>query len=517
MKLACLAHFNDWSLRVRWALVMAIILVWAFVYVPVYDSVGERAIALTGIPVAVAGLLMGVRIGLLSLVLTGSILGLLHHCLGIFRWDTLPLHWPRIMVGLSIALATGYSSDLLKRVREKSRELECQREAFKEEIVRRRQMEQDLLDSEHRYRALSESSEDFIFIIGKKGNIEYANSFALDAFGFSKEEMIGKNAKDVFLGEIYEPQENIIRRVIESGKSLKTAGEVPLPHGKVWMDHCLIPLSSESGGMKSVLSISRDISRQKLTEEDLEKLVRKRTEQVSELERQRIEIERLAAAGLVAAQIAHEINNPLAGIKNSFLLIKDAIPKDHAYYEYAGRIEKEIDRIATIVRQMFNLYQPNQTRNEFPLDRTIYDVISLLEVSWREKGVTVDVEAESTILDLPEGSLRQVIYNLSLNAIDASPQGGIVKVETKVDEGILFLSISDQGPGIPEEARLHVFDPFFTTKHNSKGGLGLGLSISKGIIEAMGGRIDFETEAGKGTVFKITVPGGKVEKERRDA
>ena len=106
------------------------------------------------------------------------------------------------------------------------------------------------------------------------------------------------------------------------------------------------------------------------------------------------ENEKLAATGRIAARIAHEINNPLAGIRNSFLLIKDGISPDHPYFSYVNRIENEIDRIARIVRQMFDLHRPDYVMpQEVDLHQTIGDVVALLDSIARARGVTLTVDS----------------------------------------------------------------------------------------------------------------------------
>jgi signal transduction histidine kinase len=290
------------------------------------------------------------------------------------------------------------------------------------------------------------------------------------------------------------------------------------PDGSVrWIWDRGFPIRNGDGHVYRSAGISEDITVRKQAEEklrdytdNLEKLVDERAARIQELERQRSESEKLATTGRMAARIAHEINNPLAGIKNSFLLLKDAIPSTHQHYEYVGRIEREIDRIARIIRQMFDLYRQEQDEvRRFRADNAIHDVIALLEPSFREHGLTCEIDAEkaAAVVALPEGLLRQILYNVIQNAIEASPVGGVVKVAAAVADNAMNISIADQGPGISEEARGRIFEPFFTTKSKlPTGGLGLGLSVSKSLVESMRGTLAFETQIGAGTIFKITLP-----------
>jgi PAS domain S-box-containing protein len=222
------------------------------------------------------------------------------------------------------------------------------------------------------------------------------------------------------------------------------------------------------------------------------------------------EREKLATTGRMAARIAHEVNNPLAGIKNAFRLIKGAVPIDHPHVQYVSRIDKEIDRIAVIIQQMFDLYRPEQEAPcAFRFDVAIQDIVALLEPSCRQYEVQIALKMRppDVVVNLPEGAVRQVLFNLLVNAIEASPQGGNVEVQVESHEEHLKIEVIDQGKGIPQAIQSQVFEPFFTTKDGAlRRGLGLGLSISKSLVEAMHGRIEFRSQPETGMIFHVLLP-----------
>ena len=309
---------------------------------------------------------------------------------------------------------------------------------------------------------------------------------------------------------------------VMQNKSAQRFDEFGNVRGKfLFLDVHKAPFWDEDGRMIGTVGCGRDVTREKKLakehkgaeqelaryRENLEKIVEERTAKIQELEQQRLEIEKWGATGHLAARVAHEINNPLAGIKSSFLLVKDAVSPDHQYYPFLGRIEKEIDRIARIVRQVFDLYCPQEeSKAEFCVEKTIQDVVSLLDEETRAQNVVFDLKIGPAVLKISENSVRQVLFNIIKNAIEASPRGGVVRVETEEEEGFLKVRISDEGSGIPPEMRPHIFKPFFTTKKGSQRGIGLGLSISNDILQGLGGGIDFESADGCETIFKIRLP-----------
>jgi signal transduction histidine kinase len=248
----------------------------------------------------------------------------------------------------------------------------------------------------------------------------------------------------------------------------------------------------------------------RLHAEHLEQLVQERTSRLRQLESRQRQMEKLAALGQLAAGVAHEINNPLAGMRNAFELFKSGLASDHEHYGLLELIDREIERISAIIHQMYQLYRRSPQRaSKFSLAQILREVVYLLEGTASKRGVTLhcDLGDETTEVFLPEGEVKQILYNLLRNAIQASPAGESVDVDLKEQEDEVSVTVLDRGLGISDEVAARMFDPFFTTKHGeSEPGMGLGLSVSRSLIDAMGGRIEVEKRKDGGTAFSAILP-----------
>ena len=220
--------------------------------------------------------------------------------------------------------------------------------------------------------------------------------------------------------------------------------------------------------------------------------------------------ETMSTMGRLAARIAHEINNPLAGIQSAFMLIKDAIPPDHPHIKYVGAIEREVQRISQVTRQLYETYRPEAEGSpQSPVQTVVGDAVAFLQQVNRNRGISVTAELGgiAAVVRLPDSLLRQCIYNLVQNAIEASPPGSTVIVSGAIDGPDFVLRVRDHGPGVPVALRESIFDPFVSTKPSqlSSGGMGLGLSLVRRAVDAAGGSIDVIDADGGGAEFIVRI------------
>ena len=218
--------------------------------------------------------------------------------------------------------------------------------------------------------------------------------------------------------------------------------------------------------------------------------------------------DRLSALGEIAAGLAHEIQNPLAGIKGALEIVASRASPGSPEAEFADIGGKELARLETLVREFLMYARPHDPALRPTQVRELAErVAALLRPEAEKKTVVLVVEQTSSnlTLNLDPEQMTQVILNVVLNAIQASPPGARVQVRASTEPGWAQIDVIDEGPGIAPEHLSRIFDPFFTTKSR---GTGLGLATSQRIVSAHGGTITAEPRSPSGTMFRIRLPLG---------
>ena len=357
------------------------------------------------------------------------------------------------------------------------------------------QDEQQKFQSIHQlYQTLFESAGDAIMItgLGKEnlGIIISANKASAELYGYSIDELIGmditrlapyskemkfrKYIKTALLGEWSHKR---VKRLKKDGTQIQ-----------VDMSMGLLQL----GGEKHLLTFCRDITEQLHAEEEMQRA------------------NQMTLVGQMAAGLAHEIKNPLAGVKVSLDVLADELQLQPEDQEVFSRIINEINRMEKLLKSLLSYARPPQPHYD------LVDINRLLDYSLKNAEVTAGSKANLSLrfeknftADLPQvevdsSQIQQVFLNLLINAIDSIETEGTITTTTRMaSEDSLWVVISDTGKGMSEASLEKIFTPFFTTKTK---GTGLGLSICKRLIEQHGGNIEVHSHIGSGTSFVITLP-----------
>ena len=246
--------------------------------------------------------------------------------------------------------------------------------------------------------------------------------------------------------------------------------------------------------------------------EELEMRVAERTAELVETHKRLVQQERIAALGRAAAQVAHEVKNPLAGLLLYSMHLKSKLG-DSSKSE-AALVDKIVDTIKHLtdrVEQILGFARPlNLTRSSGNLNRIVNDVLELLRphITANKVDVRLSLSEQAASGMIDESSMRGALMNLILNSVEAMPEGGTLTITSERKDDTLRLEIVDTGRGISEEEAKNIFEPFYTTKEQ---GLGLGMPYARKIIEQHGGSISVDSRIGEGTKIRVTLPA-----ERKD-
>ena len=352
-------------------------------------------------------------------------------------------------------------------------------------------------ESEGRYRHLFDSAADGIFILDvegdRAGKILQANRAAAEMHGYPVEELLNMNINDLNSVDSMLGFSSRMQRILK-GQWVRAE----LNHRR--KDGTIFPVEIgaglfEVGGRKYILDIDRDITERKQAEEALQRAQQIRT------------------SAELATGMAHEIKNPLAGIKLSIEMLLEEQQLSEDNKNVIRKVIDEIKRIEKLMKGLLNFARPPkphlahtdvQEVLEAVIGLALHDRPSLQEGAGSLHLVKVFGHSLPTILADPM-QLKQVFMNLLLNAVDAMPGGGTITVRTSFEPSShnIFIDISDTGSGIDASVLREMFKPFYTTKPK---GTGLGLAISKRLIEEHGGTIQIENNAERGATVRISLP-----------
>jgi signal transduction histidine kinase len=238
------------------------------------------------------------------------------------------------------------------------------------------------------------------------------------------------------------------------------------------------------------------------------KALRVREERIKRFEGELVRANKLSSLGELAGSIAHEIKNPLISIQGFAKRIAktDDITRIR---RHAALIDQEAGRLANVLIKLLDFSRMDEPRREeCDLHDIVDDTVLFMEHHLtRFKNVTVDVRrsTDPAIVHVDRIHIQQALVNLINNAAQAMPEGGAIKISSGTDNGLGYITVADEGSGIDKETLEKIFEPFFTTKPRGEG-TGLGLSLSRRLLEANGGSLDVETTPGKGSTFRLLIP-----------
>jgi two-component system, NtrC family, sensor kinase len=237
----------------------------------------------------------------------------------------------------------------------------------------------------------------------------------------------------------------------------------------------------------------------------LETRIAERTLELQETQAQLMHQDKMAGFGLLAAGIAHEVGNPLTSISTLIQMLERRDCDDYTR-EKLALVSGQLTRIQAILRELINFSRP---ANLEPTRFAVHDIVGeALNIAKYYKGtksraIRCDVPTDLPVLNGVRDQIVQVVFNLVLNAIDATAKGGVIEVTAAVVNDEVVIAVRDNGAGIAKEQRARIFQPYFTTK---KQGTGLGLFVSRKLVAQHGGRVEFESAPEQGTTFTVRLP-----------
>jgi PAS domain S-box-containing protein len=376
------------------------------------------------------------------------------------------------------------------------------------------QMLESLTSSEERFRTVAQTAGDAIITANRDGNIIVWNQAAERMFGYTAAEIVSRPLCDIFPERFHGKHRELLQQIQTADRpnnGLQTVEWAGLRKDGVEfpLELSLASWKTQEGSFSTV--IVRDITARREMEkalqdysEQLEKMVESRTKDLNDAQEQLIRREKLAFLGQLAGGVGHELRNPLGVISNAVYFLQMTLNQaDDVVKEYLDMIGREVQNAEKIISSLLNLSR------DHPADRAPVAaaglVADVLERYPPPKGVQIAVDVP---LDLPDlladaHQIGQVLANLVNNAYQAMSEGGSLTITAAAGQDEVLLSITDTGCGIPPENLQKIFEPLFTTKAR---GIGLGLAVSKKLVEVNEGRFQVESAPDAGSTFKLFLP-----------
>jgi len=368
-----------------------------------------------------------------------------------------------------------------------------------------------------RYKALFNATSEGVAEIDLDGRFIIINQGGARIFGYEDpQELLASGAR--FQDFYVQPElwKTLLNRVLLTSGAVQQVAKIQTYHkGQLWIE-LTFHATRKKGEIDGVEGIFRDVTERlamqqalKNYSENLEKKVEEKTTELVQLERHKLNLEKLAATGQLVAQLVHELRNPLSSIKMGLSTLKkraDLIEKDQRVLEI---LQTEVSRLERMLRELLNYAKPETLQfaphqiNDI-LEQTLEKLSDQLEAS--QCHIVREFTVKLPPVNLDRDRIGQVFTNVILNAHQAMEGPGQLVVRTALlpETGQVRIEISDQGKGIAQDQLNHIFEPFYSRR---EGGTGLGLTVVKTIVEAHSGEVAIRSKPGAGTTVCIDLPG----------
>jgi PAS domain S-box-containing protein len=358
----------------------------------------------------------------------------------------------------------------------------------------------EMREREEWFRVTLGSIGDAVIATDERGMVIFINPIAEELTGVKMRQAQGQpihRVFPIFNEQTRNPVENPVAKVLELGRVMGLANHTLLQHvdgHMIPIEDSAAPIYDDQRKLRGVVMVFRDVTGEKQAQDVMRKA------------------EKLAAAGRLAATVAHEINNPLEAVCNLIYIVKNTANLPEETIGYLTMAEQELDRVSHITRQTLGFYRDSSEAGPVHVSSVIHSVLKLYENKIKSKNIAVETDmADCPPIHGMQGELKQLVANLVSNAADAVEVGGKIRISIasaslEHEEGI-ELEIADDGPGVLLENRARIFEPFFTTKEDV--GTGLGLWVCKEIAQRHGGSVQLgASQNGSlgGAVFTVFLP-----------